>query len=302
MRGTRGNCSPNTRSQECRSLSLFQRHPWRCGEKGHVQAGPAGELSRATPCAPRNVDLALTAAAAPGWGLLSGHSPDTASPLSVSQAQTWPTQGPAAKAWEGPKPCQGAATTPCLHPQPALCCRGCQIWGRVTCSTHLLATALTRQTRRWRYQMLSQRGRGSSHSHLHPSPTPASGSDCPHLVSQEARATGHSCQQTGLRASLAPLSSEESLTSLPPSRASSGLSALSGTGRGRRQEGQEGAGGHSSQKTWLWASVEGHGRQAAEAGLGRGPQASPWTNSPSSAMSLSSTSLPCRRKFRMGPK
>lgn len=40
------------------------------------------------------------------------------------------------------------------------------------------------------------------------------------------------------------------------------------------------------------------GRLIEKTGVGRGVLASPWTNT-SSAMSLSSTSLPCRRKLRM---
>lgn len=219
-------------------------------------------------------------------------------------------QGLSYQAWEGPNARWGAASPlPFLHPQPALCSRGCQISGRVTHSTSLLTVSP--------HQASEIPDHSKKEAYLFPWPfLPPPSSP---LASQEARgkdihAPGGRCRPHRLPLSSAYVSATS--PEAPPSGStqwkhgpvtlalgSAWAEALASSPvwDEKKQETWKKTDVSSGWEKWLWTSMEGPGR-LEKTGLGCRPWPAPWTNLPSSAMSLSSTSLPCRRKLRMGPK
>lgn len=103
-------------------------------------------------------------------------------------------QGLSYPAWEGPNARWGAASPlPFLHPQPALCSRGCQSSGRVTRSTSLLTVSP--------HQASEIPDHSKKEAYLFPWPFPPPlGSP---LASQEAREKDIPCPRRRLQASRA---------------------------------------------------------------------------------------------------
>ena len=103
-------------------------------------------------------------------------------------------QGLSYPAWEGPNARWGAASPlPFLHPQPALCSRGCQSSGRVTRSTSLLTVSP--------HQASEIPDHSKKEAYLFPWPFPPPlGSP---LASQEARGKDIPCPRRRLQASRA---------------------------------------------------------------------------------------------------
>lgn len=219
-------------------------------------------------------------------------------------------QGLSYPAWEGPNARWGAASPlPFLHPQPALCSRGCQSSGRVTRSTSLLtvsphqASEIPDHSKKEAYLF---------HGHFHPH-------WAHHWLPRKPGERTSLAPGGGYRLHGLPLSSAYvSATSpeAPPSGStqwkrgpvtlalgSAWAEALASSPvwNEKKQETWKKTELSSGWEKWLWTTMEGPGR-LEKTGVGHRPWPAPWTNLPSSAMSLSSTSLPCRRKLRMGPK